>query len=82
MKHIYKPKGVCAHEFVFEVEGNTIVGVEIKGGCAGNLLGISKMITGKSIDEVVGVFENVKCGLKPTSCPDQIAKALIEIQAQ
>lgn len=73
---IYKPTGVCSREMRFEMNGDIIENVTIVGGCAGNLLGISRMLKGKHIDEVLESFEGVRCGGKPTSCPDQIAQAL------
>lgn len=73
---IYKPKGVCSQEMQFVMEGDMIRDVTIVGGCAGNLLGISKMLKDKNIHEVMETFQGVRCGNKPTSCPDQIAKAL------
>lgn len=75
---VYKPKGVCAREMRFEMDGDIIQNVTIVGGCAGNLLGISRILRGKHIDEVLDSFEGVRCGGKQTSCPDQIAKALKE----
>ncbi len=75
---VYKPKGVCAREMRFEMDGDIIQNVTIVGGCAGNLLGISRILRGKHIDEVLDSFEGVRCGVKQTSCPDQIAKALKE----
>ena len=56
--------------------------VVIAGGCPGNLLGISRIIKGMTIAEVVEDFTGVRCGAKQTSCPDQIAEALLEYQAQ
>lgn len=73
---IYKPKGVCSQEMRFEMENDIVRNVTIVGGCAGNLLGISRMIKDKSISEIKTVFEGVRCGAKQTSCPDQISKAL------
>lgn len=73
---IYKPKGVCSQEMRFEIEDNIIRNVTIVGGCAGNLLGISRIMKDKSISEIMNVFDGVKCGAKQTSCPDQISKAL------
>ena len=75
-KFVYKPKGVCSREMHFNMDGDTILSVNIIGGCAGNLLGISKIITNKKISEVISVFEGVQCGNKATSCPDQISEAL------
>ncbi len=72
----YRPKGVCSQEMVFEIEGDRIMNVKIVGGCQGNLLGISNIIKGKTLEEVISSFEGVECGSKKTSCPDQIARAL------
>lgn len=73
---LYKPKGVCSQEMRFEMDGNIIRDVTIIGGCAGNLSGISRIIKDKTIDEVREAFRGVECGLKKTSCPDQISMAL------
>lgn len=75
---VYKPKGVCSQEMRFVMDGDIIRDVTIVGGCAGNLLGISRIIKDKKISEVLEAFSGVRCGLKPTSCPDQISKALEE----
>ena len=73
---VYKPKGVCSQEMCFEMDNDIIRSVRIVGGCAGNLLGISRIIKDKKISEVISAFEGVHCGSKPTSCPDQISRAL------
>lgn len=75
---IYKPKGVCCSEINFEIEDNKIIKVSFKGGCNGNSQGISRLVVGMPIDEVINRLEGVKCGFKSTSCPDQLAKALKE----
>lgn len=75
---VYKPKGVCAQEMRFVMNNDMIQDVTIVGGCAGNLLGISRMLKDKKISEVLDAFRGVRCGIKPTSCPDQIAEALSE----
>ena len=72
----YKPSGVCSRKYTFEMEGDVIKGCKIEGGCAGNLLGISKIITGMKAEDVIKAFQGTKCGMKPTSCPDQISRAL------
>lgn len=72
----YRPKGVCSQEMVFEIEDDRIMNVKIVGGCQGNLLGISNIIKGKTLEEVISSFEGVECGSKKTFCPDQIARAL------
>ena len=76
MKFEYRPKGVCSYFYSFDIENNIIKNVEILGGCKGNLAGISKLITGMNVDDVISKLENTTCGEKPTSCPDQIARAL------
>ena len=81
MKYVYVPKGVCSKKYEFEMNGTKIESVVITGGCSGNLRGISRIITGKEIDEVIEAFSGVQCGPRPTSCPDQIAQALIEYRA-
>lgn len=74
----FKPRGVCSSKMVFEMDGDIIRNVTITGGCNGNLTGISRILRNKTIDEVEEAFAGVRCGMKPTSCPDQIAKALLE----
>lgn len=72
----YTPEGVCARSFRIDVEEGKIEGIDIVGGCAGNLLGIKKLLTGMAVDEAIEKLEGIPCGSRPTSCPDQIAKAL------
>ena len=77
MVYVYKTKGVCSREMTVDVDENGIIqSCVIKGGCPGNLLGISRIIKGKTVKEVVEAFQGVHCGAKPTSCPDQSATAL------
>ncbi|MFR6487648.1 MAG: TIGR03905 family TSCPD domain-containing protein [Clostridium sp.] len=68
---VYKPKGVCSREMRFEMDGDVIRDVTIVGGCAGNLLGISRIIKDKKISEVLDAFQGC-CGAKPTSCPTRL----------
>lgn len=75
-KFSYHPKGVCARQMNFEIENNQIQNVEVIGGCQGNLKGICNILKNKSLDEVISAFDGVQCGMKGTSCPDQIACAL------
>lgn len=81
MRFEYIPKGTCSQKMIFDIENNIINNVEIIGGCPGNLMGISRIIKGMTLDEVIEDFKGVTCGRKPTSCPDQIAKALEEYKA-
>ena len=77
-KFEYTPKGVCAQKIIIDIEDNNIKNIRIVGGCPGNLLGISKLLQNRNIDEIIGDLEGIRCGLKSTSCPDQIAQALME----
>ena len=67
---------VCSQQMKFEIEGDRIKSVEILGGCPGNLIGISKLVKGMKIDDVIAKFDGISCAGKPTSCPDQMAQAL------
>ena len=78
----YEPQGVCARRFVITVEDTHIKDIEIVGGCPGNLLGMSQLLRGMDMDEVIRKFSGVQCGRKPTSCPDQIAAALQAYKSQ
>lgn len=80
MIHTFYPSGVCSRQYDIEVEDNIIKDIHIIGGCNGNLQGISKLIIGHNIDDVVSKLEGIRCGGKPTSCPDQISKALKAIK--
>ena len=72
----YYPTNVCSKQIDIEVENDTVKSVIFHGGCPGNLLGISKIIKGMKIQEVIEAFDNNRCGHRDTSCPDQLAKAL------
>ena len=67
---------VCSEEILIEVKDNKIESLEFVGGCPGNLLGISKLVRGMEIERVISLLSGVRCGGKPTSCPDQLATAL------
>lgn len=73
----YIPSGVCSRKMIFEIdEDNRIRDLQVIGGCNGNLKGISALIRGQKAEDVVARLSGITCGMKPTSCPDQIAKAL------
>ena len=76
MQYEYKTSGVCSQRIFFEVEGNKVKNVQFVGGCNGNLKGIAALVEGMDIDDVIARVEGVKCGMKATSCPDQLAQAL------
>lgn len=72
----YRPKGVCSRLMRVEVEDGIIRQVEVQGGCSGNLQGISRLLVGMPVQQAIERMEGVRCGGKPTSCPNQLAKAL------
>lgn len=76
----YLPKRVCSNKMVFEIEDNIVTNITINQGCAGNTKGIAHLCSGRSIDEVIEKLKGIECGSRGTSCPDQIAIALIEYQ--
>ncbi len=80
MEYRYKPQGVCSMEMIIEVEEDTVKKVKIIGGCAGNTVGVSKLAEGRKVDEVISLLKGIPCGMKGTSCPDQLARALEEIK--
>ena len=77
-KIVYTPRGVCSRQFEIALEEGKIASVKISGGCAGNTQGVSRLLVGMEIDEAISRLEGIRCGFKPTSCPDQLAKALKE----
>lgn len=81
MQYRYQTKGTCSREIIFEIEDGKIQSVEFIGGCNGNLKGISSLVKGMEIDEVITRLEGTTCGMKATSCPDQLATALKEAKA-
>ena len=82
METVYKTKGVCSSAINIDIENGIINSVQFIGGCNGNLQGITRLVTGKSADDVIKLFEGIKCDKKNTSCPDQLAKALRSAVAQ
>lgn len=80
MEYRYKPSGVCSQEMIIEVENDIIKSVKIIGGCPGNTLGLSKLMVGQNIDEAISKLKGIMCGIKGTSCPDQLSKALEKIK--
>ena len=72
----YRPRGVCSRNMEIDVEGDVIQSVRVEGGCSGNLQGICSLLKGMTVEEAVARIEGIRCGGKPTSCPDQLAQAL------
>ena len=82
MQFEYKTKGTCSQRILFEIEDGKVKNVEYIGGCHGNLQGISKLVEGMEVTEVIERIQGIRCGMKPTSCPDQLAAALKEAIAK
>ena len=82
MTFTYRPQGVCSQLMEVEVEDGKIRRVEVVGGCSGNLQGISRLVVGMDVEEAISRMEGIRCGYKPTSCPDQLAKALQAFRAE
>ena len=76
MRLEYRPRGVCSQRIEIDVEDGLVQDVQFTGGCSGNLQGISRLVKGMPVEEVISRVEGVRCGFKPTSCPDQLAQAL------
>ncbi|WP_273327424.1 TIGR03905 family TSCPD domain-containing protein [Vallitalea guaymasensis] len=74
----YQTSGTCSTKITFDVKDNKVTNVKFTRGCAGNLLGISTLIEGMEVDEVIERLDGLPCGSKSTSCPDQLAQALKE----
>ena len=76
MQYEYKTKGTCSQRIIFEIDDGKLKNVQFIGGCNGNLQGIGRLVEGMEPAEVIERIEGIRCGFKPTSCPDQLAKAL------
>ena len=75
----FKPQGVCSREMIVTHENGIVVNLKVVGGCPGNLQGLCKLVEGMEIEEVIRRLENIRCGFKPTSCPDQLAQGLKQL---
>ncbi len=83
MEYNYRPRGVCSRQFQAEIDDTGIIKrLFIEGGCAGNSIGISQLVKGRHIDEIIDLLAGVTCGRKNTSCPDQVAKMLMAIKEE
>lgn len=72
----YKTSGVCSSEINFEIDGDTIKSVAFVGGCSGNTQGVARLVEGMKVQDAIDRLSGIKCGFRPTSCPDQLANAL------
>ena len=76
MHYEYKTKGTCSQKILFDIEDGKVRNVEFISGCNGNLQGIGRLVEGMDVQEVIDRIGGIRCGFKPTSCPDQLATAL------
>ena len=81
MQYEYKTKGTCSQRIFFEIEDGKVKNVQFVGGCNGNLKGIAALVEGMNVEDVITRVEGIRCGMKATSCPDQLAKALKQVKA-
>ncbi len=82
MTYTYRPRGVCSQMMQVKLENGIVEDVQVLGGCSGNLQGISALVKGMPAREAIARMRGIRCGNKPTSCPDQLANALEEALAQ
>ncbi len=82
MIYQYKTQGVCSRAIEIELDGDVIKSVRFDGGCNGNTQGVAALVKGRKVDEVVDLLEDIRCGHKNTSCPAQLAQALMEAVQQ
>lgn len=78
MKYEYDTKYTCSRKIYFDINDGIVTNVSFIGGCNGNLKAISSLVNGLSVDEITDRLEGIKCGMKPTSCSDQLVKAVKE----
>ena len=79
MKVTYTPRGVCSRFMEIEAEDGIIRSVNVIGGCNGNLQGISRLVEGMRVEDAIAKLRGIRCGGKPTSCPDQLSKAMEQL---
>ena len=82
MEFDYRTRGTCSSRIHVELDGRKVKNVVFTGGCNGNLQGISRLVEGMDIDEVIARVRGIRCGMKQTSCPDQLAQALEEAKRE
>ena len=83
MEHItYTTRGVCSRRINIDIEDGRIQKVTFEGGCSGNTQGVAALVAGMEIDEAIRRLSGIRCNFKPTSCPDQLAKALSEFKGK
>ena len=81
-KLTYKPSGVCSRAIHIETENGIITHIDFEGSCAGNTKGVAALATGMRVEDAIKKLSGIQCGFKGTSCPDQLAKALKQLEEQ
>ncbi|MBO5029582.1 MAG: TIGR03905 family TSCPD domain-containing protein [Muribaculaceae bacterium] len=81
MKYQYSTQGTCSYQIDLDVEDSVIKDIQFYGGCDGNLQGICSLVRGMKVEDVLPKIEGIRCGMKTTSCPDQLARALRQVMA-
>ncbi|MBQ9946895.1 MAG: TIGR03905 family TSCPD domain-containing protein [Oscillospiraceae bacterium] len=76
MVYEFTPRGVCSRKMIIELDNGIVKSLKVIGGCDGNLKGISKLVEGMSAEDVISKLEGLRCGMKNTSCPAQLAEGL------
>lgn len=83
MQYVYNTVGTCSKQILIDIDDNDVINdVKFLGGCSGNLQGISALVKGQKIQDVAGKLKGINCGMKGTSCPDQLSQALLKILEQ
>ena len=82
MAYQYRPRGVCSQGITFEFEDGRVKNVRFVGGCSGNTQGVSRLVEGMPAEDAVRRLSGIRCGMKATSCPDQLARAIREAMAE
>ena len=72
----YRTHGVCSRAIKFDIVDNKVTNVQFVGGCSGNTQGVARLVEGMDVNEAIARMEGIQCGPRPTSCPDQLARAL------
>ena len=83
MTYNYRTRGTCSRAISFDIdENNVVTNIRFEGGCHGNTQGVAKLADGRTADEIIALLSGIRCGFKPTSCPDQLATAIKEALAK
>ena len=76
MRYEYKTENTCSQTIAFNIDGNVITNIEFYGGCNGNLKAIARLLDGATVEEIEEKLLGNTCGRRPTSCTDQLARAV------